>query len=114
MNETIKCIVCGREHHQEYEEYICSESCSRKWDAKMQYDIEHRTDSSIGVECPFCGYIHDGHNYPEVYDPDIQEQAFKCEICEKEFQVEIKTSYTWTAEPLANDYPEDSEIEDNA
>lgn len=99
---TSKCIQCSKEHYEEYDRYFCSETCEKRWDAKLDWDIDHTFNSDEGVICPFCEHEHDAMGHTELYDENLDQ--FECENCGKVFSVTPNLSWSWETKPLDSDY----------
>jgi len=57
---------------------------------------QERTYSTAGPECPYCGHKHQADE-PFYYDEDMT--VMDCGRCERDFNVEVYTSTSWTCEP---------------
>lgn len=60
---------------------------------------KRETYSSEAIICPYCGHDTDpadtdGGAYDESRD------SWECGSCDKEFQLEVYCSWTWTAKPM--------------
>lgn len=105
-----KCLVCDKEHYEEYSRYFCSAECEKRWDEKFIWDYEHTHNSNDGAICPFCGHEHTaGGDYPELYDESLCEM--ECDNCGRKFEIESISIWSWETKPCDDDYPELDEIE---
>lgn len=105
-----KCLVCNKEHYEEYNRYFCSEKCEKRWDAKTDWEYDNTRESSDGAICPFCEHEHTaGGDHPELFDEGLCE--IECEDCGKKFKVVPNMSWSWETMPRDDDYPEFDEIE---
>lgn len=56
---------------------------------------KNETYSDCTPTCPYCGYEHYAYDDPETWFNDMTRQA-ECAECGKVFDVNIKSSFTWT------------------
>lgn len=47
-----------------------------------------------GARCPYCEFLHEPAEYPELYDEDIAE--FECANCDKLFEVTAYIKRAWS------------------
>lgn len=105
-----KCLVCKREHHEEYDRFFCSAKCKKKSDAIWDWIYDNTHDSGDGAICPFCEHEHTaGGDYPELYDEYIGEM--ECDNCRRKFEIESTCTWSWETKPRDEDYPEEEEDE---
>ena len=86
MSKTKKCIVCKKDHSQEYDKYFCSKECEKKWDFKNQYE---KIENSI--ICPYCE-----HDNGDDEDYIGFESKLECCACGEVFIVEAEVEITYT------------------
>jgi len=57
------------------------------------------TSNELGLECPYCGYVHDPSSTDYlIYDEELEE--FECNRCEKTFDVCAQHHWEWDAMPI--------------
>lgn len=112
MNKRI-CLVCKKEHYEEYDRYFCSKVCEKRWDViihekvlsyidKIEWESKHTFYSDDGVICPFCEHEHEAIGWTELYDENLDQ--FECENCGVVFSVTANVSWSWESKPLDSDY----------
>ncbi|MCK9482088.1 MAG: hypothetical protein M0R38_10070 [Bacteroidia bacterium] len=109
MSNQRRCIVCLKEHNEEYDRYFCSEKCSKRWEKVQSWLINQTFNSDDGAICPLCEHEHDAGDFTELYDENIDE--FECDNCGKKFKVSPSLSWSWETTPMEEDYPELEEDE---